>query len=136
MAVFKAEEMVQLSTKGEIVGEEVTSALETVSDELDSYCLDLCISLLDHDLKGDLFESAAVGFLVAFAIDPIKGILKEAYYFTPSLSGFIKIAQMLVIQKSVVGARDDENLQPADLLDEMRARFLINGVRSPFSWAS
>lgn len=43
---------------------------------------------------------------------------------------------MLVIQKSVVGARDDEGLQPADLLDEMRARFLINGVRSPFSWAS
>lgn len=136
MAVFKAEEMVQLSAKGEIVGEEATSALEKVSDELDSYCLDLCISILDHDLKGDLFESAAVGFLAAFAIDPIKGVLKEAYHFTPSLSSFIKIAQMLVIQKSVVGARDDEGLQPADLLDEMRARFMINGVRSPFSWAS
>jgi len=25
---------------------------------------------------------------------------------------------------------------PADLLDEMRARFLIHGTRSPFSWAS
>lgn len=92
MAVFKAEEMVQLSAKGEVVGEEATSALERVSDELDSYCLDLCISLLDHDLKGDLFESAAIGFLAAFAIDPIKGILKEAYHSTPSLSGFIKIA--------------------------------------------
>jgi hypothetical protein len=43
---------------------------------------------------------------------------------------------MLVIQKAVVGARDVESIQPADLLDEMRLRFLINGVRSPFSWAS
>ena len=43
---------------------------------------------------------------------------------------------MLVIQKAVVGARDVEGIQPADLLDEMRMRFLINGVRSPFSWAS
>ena len=43
---------------------------------------------------------------------------------------------MLVIQKSVVGAREEEGLQPADLLDEMRAQFLINGVRLPFSWAS
>lgn len=92
------------------MGEEATSALEKVSDELGSYCLDLCISLLDHDLKGDLFKSVAIGFLAAFAIEPIKGILKEAYHFIPSLSGFIKIAQMLVIQKSVVGIRDDKGL--------------------------
>ncbi|KAM0706259.1 hypothetical protein Q7P35_005584 [Cladosporium inversicolor] len=64
-------------------------------------CLELCVSLLDHDLKGDLFESAAIGFLAAIAVDPVKGILKEAYHFTPTLSGFIKIAQMLVIQKAV-----------------------------------
>jgi hypothetical protein len=81
MTVCKAEEMVQLSAKGEIVGEEATSALEKVSDKLDSFYLDLCISsLLDHDLKGDLFEGAAIGFLAAFAIDPVKGTLKEAYH--------------------------------------------------------
>jgi hypothetical protein len=61
------------------------------------YCLELYVSLLDHDLKGDLFESAVIRSLVAIAIDPVKGILKEAYYFTPTLSGFIKIVQMLVI---------------------------------------
>jgi hypothetical protein len=55
------------------------------------YYLKLYVSLLDHDLKGDLFESAIIGFLVVITIDPIKGILKEAYYFTPTLSGFIKI---------------------------------------------
>jgi hypothetical protein len=97
------------------------------------YYLELYVSLLDHDLKGDLFESAVIGFLVVITIDPIKGILKEAYHFIPTLSGFIKIVQMLVIQKAIVGVRDLESIQPADLLNKMRLRFLINGVRSPFS---
>jgi hypothetical protein len=114
-------------------GEQATSATEQSCDALDIDCLEFCVSLLDHDLKGDLFESAAVGFLAAIAVDPVKGILKEAYHFTPTLSGFIKIAQMLVIQKAVVGTRDVLSIQPADLLNEMRVRFLINGVRSPFS---
>jgi hypothetical protein len=56
------------------------------------YFLELCVSLLDHDLKADLFESAVIGFLVAITIDSIKEILKEAYHFTPTLSSFIKIA--------------------------------------------
>jgi hypothetical protein len=55
-------------------------------------CLELYVSLLDHDLKSDLFESAVIRFLAAIAIDPIKGILKEVYHFIPTLSGFIKIA--------------------------------------------
>jgi hypothetical protein len=99
-------------------------------------CLELCVSLLDYDLKGDLSESVVVGFLATIAVDPTKVILKETYHFTPTLSGFIKIAQMLLIQKAVVGARDVRGIQPADLLDEMRLRFLINEVRSPFSCAS
>jgi hypothetical protein len=95
--------------------------------------LEFCVSLLDYDLKGDLFESAAIRFLAATAVDPVKGILKEAYHFILTLSGFIKIAQMLVIQKAVVGARDVLSIQPTDLLNEMRVRFLINRVRSLFS---
>lgn len=117
-------------------GEEATSAIERASDALENACLNLCISLLDHDLKRDLYESAIVGFLATLEIDPVKGILQEAYLFTPTISGFIKITRVLVIQKSVVGSRESEGLQPIDLLDGMRARFLINGVRSPFSWAS
>jgi len=73
-------------------------------------------------------KSSGIGFLAAIAIDPVKRILKEAYHFTPTLSGFIKIAQMSVIQKAVIGARDVEGIQSADLFDEMRMRFLINGV--------
>ena len=133
--VAKGEELARLSPYDEVLGEEAASAMERSCDALDMDCLELCVSLLDHDLKGYLFESVGVGFLAAIAIDPVKGILKEAYHFTPTLSGFIKIAQMLVIQKAVASARDDESVQSADL-DEMRERFLINGVRSPFSWAS
>lgn len=40
----------------------IEDAYYSVCNELDGYCLELCISLLGHDLKGDLFESAAVGF--------------------------------------------------------------------------
>jgi hypothetical protein len=118
----QAQELVDLSESGEALGEEVTSTIEQASDKLDIECLEFCIALLDHDLKGDLFESAIVGIFAAFAINPAKGILKEAYHFTPILSSFKKVAQMLVIQKAVLGARTSECLQPADLLDEMRAR--------------
>jgi hypothetical protein len=123
--VAKGEELAQLSSCDGTFGEEATSTVEQSCDALDMHCLELCVSLLYHDLKGDLFEIAVIGFIAAIAIDPVKGILKEAYHFTPTLSGFIKIAQMLVIQKAVVGARDVESIQPADLLDEMRVRFLI-----------
>jgi len=78
----------------------------------------------------------AVGFLAVLGIDSGKGIFKEAFHYTPSLSGFIKIARMLVIQKAVTTAENDHLMQPADFLDEMRARFMVNGTRSPLSWAS
>jgi hypothetical protein len=102
-------------------------------DVLNIDYLEFYISLLDHNLKGDLFESAAIRFLVAVTVDPIKGILKEAYYFIPTLSSFIKIAQILVFQKAIVGIRDVLSIQPADLLNEIRVRFLIDIVRSLFS---
>jgi len=62
--------------------------------------------------------------------------LKRAYYYTPSLSGLIKIAQMLVIQKVVILARDGIVRQPSNSLDEMRARFLARVTRSPSAWAN
>lgn len=40
---------------------------------------------------------------------------------------------MLFAQKSVVGARAEEELPPPNLLDENCAWFLINGARSPFA---
>jgi hypothetical protein len=135
-AIRRAEEWGRYVEVDQPSSKRATAAIEQLTDAVDESCLDLCISLLDHDLRGDLFESVVVGFLAVLGIDSGKGILKDAYHYTPSLSGFIKIAQMLVIQKAVVAARDGVVSQPADLLDEMRARFLIHGTRSPFSWAN
>lgn len=101
---------------------------------LDRACLQFCISLLDHTLKGDLFESTAVGFLAALAVDPEKKVLRDACNFTTHLSAFVKISQMLVIQMSVMMAEDGKIEHPADALDEMRERFMIHGSRSPFNW--
>jgi len=64
------------------------------------------LSLLEHNLRGDLFESTGVGSLAVLSIDANKGILKEAYYYMPSLSSFIKIAQMFNIEKAVVATRE------------------------------
>lgn len=60
--------------------------------QLDRACLQFRISLLDHTLKGDLFESTAVGFLAALAVDPEKKILRDACNFTTHLSAFVKIS--------------------------------------------
>jgi hypothetical protein len=102
---------------------------------LDRDCLAFCISLLDHDLKACLFESTIVGFLAVLGIDEAKGVLKDAYHYTPILSGFIKISQLLVVQYSVGLADGGDVAHPADVLDELRDRFMLHGTRSPFSWA-
>jgi hypothetical protein len=57
----------------------------------------------------------------------------EAY--TGYLSGFIKIAQLLVIQRSVVAVKQGEAVYPGDILDEMQLRFMVYGTRSPMNWA-
>ena len=107
---------------------------EPLEARLDRACLHFCIALLDHTLKGDLFESTVVGFLAALAVDPERKILRDAPSFTSSLSAFVKISQMLVIQMSVNMAEEGKIEYPADVLDEMRERFLIYGSRSPFNW--
>ena len=104
--------------------------------ELDRQCLRFFTSLLDHDLRGSMFESAVVGFLAVLGIDRDKNVLKEAYHYTPTLSGFIKISQLVVLQEAVIATEEGMTAQPADLLDDMRDRFMVHGTRSPFSRAS
>jgi hypothetical protein len=48
--------------------------------------------------------------------------------YSPDLSKFIKIAQMLVVQRAVSAADDGEVEHPSDLLDEMRERFMMRGL--------
>lgn len=111
-------------------------AIEEAADQLDRTCLDLCIALLDHDLKGPIYQSVVVGFLAVLGIDAAKDTLREAYCYSPMLAGFIKIARLLVIQKAVIATEAEPGSYAAEFLEEMRSRFLINGTHSPFSWAA
>ena len=65
---------------------------------LDRACLRFYVALLDHDLRGSLFESVVVGFLAVLGIDPHKDVFKEAYHYTPALSGLTKTSQLVVLQ--------------------------------------
>ncbi|KAF9729919.1 DNA helicase [Paraphaeosphaeria minitans] len=101
---------------------------KSLEDRLDRDCLHFCISILDHTLKGDLFESTAIGVLAALGVDPEKNILRDVSSFTSYLSAFVKISQMLVIQMSVMMAEEGQIEHPSDVLDEMRERFMIRGI--------
>jgi hypothetical protein len=89
--------MTRLKATSRPTSEQAIAVLEQQTEAMDRACLDLCISLLNHDLRGNLFESVVVGFFAVLSIDVSKGILKEAYHYTPYLSRFIKITQMLAI---------------------------------------
>lgn len=111
-----------------------TAALKEMELELDDICLDFCIALLDHDLKGDLFESAVLGYLAVMGIDNHSSRFHEAYSYTPLLSGFIKISQMLVLESAFRACKTKRSTDPLDLLEEMRERFMTIDCRTPFSW--
>jgi hypothetical protein len=100
---------------------------------LDDCCIELCVALLDHPLKGNLFESVVVGFLAALGIDTTNNTLRGPCNYTPMLSGFIKIGQMLALQKAVRAVECGYAEQPFDLLNEMRGRILTTGSCTPFS---
>jgi alkylated DNA repair dioxygenase AlkB len=91
--------------------------------------------LIDHELKGDLFESVVVGFLAVSGIDAKKQIFKSPADFTPLLSGLIKIGQMLVMQRSVVAMDDGEITSPSEMLHQMHSRLLTGHSPSPLGWA-
>jgi len=105
-------------------------------DDLDKSCLHLCISLLDHTLRGDHFESVVLSFLAVLGIDGKPGgVFRSPMSYSPDLSKFIKIAQMLVVQRAVSAADAGEVEHPPDLLDEMRERFMMREPRTAFDWA-
>jgi hypothetical protein len=107
-----------------------------VTADLDKGCLQLCISLLDHTLRGDHFESVVLSFLAVLGIDEKPGgVFRSPLSYSPDLSKFIKMAQMLVVQRAVTGAEQGEAEHPSDLLDDMRGRFMVRGSRTAFDWA-
>jgi hypothetical protein len=104
--------------------------------DLDKACLLLCIALLDHTLQGDHFESVVLSFLAVLGIDENGGgVFRGPLIYSPDLSKFIKMGQMLVVQRSVVAAEEGEVNHPSDMLEEMRERFMVRGSRTAFDWA-
>ncbi len=117
--------------------QESTRATETDPErhqEIDRACLLLCIALLDHPLHGNIHDSVIVGFLAVLGINS-QGAYHEATTYTPSLSAFIKLSQLLVVQRAVLAVDEDEVDHPSELLDAMQDRFMVYGSRSPMNWA-
>jgi hypothetical protein len=102
--------------------------------EMDRACLLLCIALLDHSLHGNIYDSVVVGFLAVLGINP-KGSYHEATTYTPSLSAFVKLSQLLVVQRAVLAVDEDEVDHASEILDVMQDRFMVYGTRSPMNWA-
>jgi hypothetical protein len=88
---------------------------------LDEATLLLCIALLDHALYKDIYDSVIVSSLAALGIGK-DGCFVEATIYTSHVSAFIKVAQLLVIQRSVVAVERDEVDYTADILDVMQDR--------------
>jgi hypothetical protein len=109
--------------------------MPTLQQKLDLACLQLCITLLDHCLMGDIFDSVIVGFLAVLGIDTAKEGFQEATTYTSHLSALIKIAQMLVLQRAVAAAEDGETEYLAQMIEVMQDRFMVYGSRSPINWA-
>lgn len=77
-----------------------------------------------------------LSFLAVLEIDEKPGgVFRSPLSYSPDLSKFTKMAQMLVVQKAVTGAEQGEAEHPSDLLDEMRGRFMVRGSRTVFDWA-
>jgi hypothetical protein len=64
--------------------------------KLDEACLLFCITLLDHALLGNIYDSVIVGFLVVLGINN-QGAYHDPPTYTSNLSAFVKIAQLLVV---------------------------------------
>jgi hypothetical protein len=55
--------------------------------------------------------------------------------YSPNLSKFVKIVQILVIQRSVVAAEEGEVEYPSYILDKIREQFIVRGSQTAFNWA-
>jgi hypothetical protein len=88
---------------------------------LDEGTLLLCIALLDHALYKDIYDSVIVSSLAALGIGK-DGCFVEATIYTSHVSALIKVAQLLVIQRSVLAVERDEVDYAADILDVMQDR--------------
>ncbi|KAJ4129463.1 hypothetical protein NW765_016336 [Fusarium oxysporum] len=125
-----------------IDGERDHEYMEEIWTRLEDNLLIFYVSLLGHALYRDIYESPIVGFLAVLAIQETDhGItlpqprLYEAISYTPYLSAFIKISQLLVAERALLAVQRDEFEYPGLALEDMQHRFMVEGTRSPICWA-
>jgi hypothetical protein len=106
----------------------------SVSPELQNVCLQLCLSLLDHKLHGKLSDSIVIGFLAALGINKERSGLDGAAIYTPKLSGFVKLAQLLVIQHAIIEHQAGRVVFLDELVAELQDRFMVCGSDTPMNW--
>jgi hypothetical protein len=76
-----------------------------------------------------MFESPVVVFLGVLGIDEKNaGAFHDAAAYSPVLSKFVKLSQMLVIRRAVAAAEDGDVEYPADMLDDLRKRSLCRAL--------
>ncbi|KAF7623635.1 hypothetical protein AFLA_007362 [Aspergillus flavus NRRL3357] len=118
----------------QLLSETEESGSLPLQQALDRACLDFSIALLGHSLKGDLFESTVVGFLAVLGVDAAKQTFHEPYGYTRYLSGLVKVAQMLVVERAVQMADKEEMAHSVDTLDAIWERFLPHRIQTLFGW--
>jgi hypothetical protein len=75
-----------------------------------------------------------LSFLAVLGINESpSSVFQGPLSYSPNLSKFIKIAQMLVVQQSVVAAEEGEVEHPSYMLDEIRERFIVRGSQTAFN---
>jgi hypothetical protein len=70
-------------------------------ERIDQLCLELCMTLLNHELIDDEYESVIISGLAVLGFQGDGGWLNAEDY-TTKYSGFIKVARMLVIYQPYI----------------------------------
>jgi superfamily II DNA helicase RecQ len=110
--------------------------VEDMQEELDEACLQLCITLLDHQLDGDEYESAILSGLAVISLDSTEKQhrFKDPGQYTPILAGFLKVAKMLTIQYCYEKKQEEVGESSRVLFEELHTRFLVNNTATPVNW--
>jgi hypothetical protein len=85
--------------------------------------------LLDYPFYSNIYNNIVIGFLAVLGINP-KSSYHEATIYTPSFSAFVKLSQLLVVQRVVLAVDENEVDYASEILDIIQDRFMVYGTRS------
>src|SRR5277367_6410975 len=89
-------------------------------ERIDRLCLELCITLLNHELGDDEYESVIISGLAVMGFRDDRGWLNAEDY-TTKYSGVIKVARMLVVYRSYIEQEDGYKMNQR-VIDNVQAR--------------